>query len=308
MYNWNKEEKGIISSVDYIQEMETEMDEICKMLSTETKKFDAQIFLDKVNTYITKNERLLYTHITNYIFTLDEKQFGILQTNIDSVVSCIFSGNCGKQENLEECEKLKRTVLKIWDHTNLARRQYLVFCDKDEEYTNIVSEKMELAEIKISKEMNIQLISLVAIFTALSFLVFGGISSLDNIFAGVKDVPVLKLVIIGCIWSFCITNLIFAFMFFVAKMTRLSISSTENINANLIQKYPLVWWSNFAILSVLSLSCWIYYIRRYGYSKKIDNMISHNPTVFALVGVLAICVIMVIIGRKLFRLYRKKER
>lgn len=53
------------------------------------------------------------------------------------------------------------------------------------------------AELRLSKEMNGQLISLVSIFTALSFLIFGGISSLDNIFVGAKDIPVTKLMIVG---------------------------------------------------------------------------------------------------------------
>mgnify|MGYP007007140284 CR=1 FL=1 len=43
---------------------------------------------------------------------------------------------------------------------------------------------MKDVEIRLTKEMNMQLISLIAIFTALSFIVFGGISSLDNIFFG----------------------------------------------------------------------------------------------------------------------------
>ena len=82
---------------------------------------------------------------------------------------------------------------------------------------------MKDVEIRLTKEMNTQLISLIAIFTALSFIVFGGISSLDNIFDGVKDIPVTKLMIVGSIWCFCIMNLVFVFMFFVGKLTHLEI-------------------------------------------------------------------------------------
>lgn len=82
-----------------------------------------------------------------------------------------------------------------------------MFYYNDKDYEKIVDSKMETAEIKMSKEMNAQLIALVGIFTALSFLVFGGVSSLDNIFLGAKDIPALKLII--CVEQFCYNISIF---------------------------------------------------------------------------------------------------
>lgn len=73
-------------------------------------------------------------------------------------------------------------------------------------------------------------------------------------------------------------NLVYAFMFFIAKLTKLSMKSVDDVNANIIQRYPLIVWSNFFIISVFLMACWIYYIRRYGFSKNIDNFISAHPT------------------------------
>ena len=71
MIDWDKgKDEKTISSVDFIQKMEKEMDEICKMLSEETKSFKAEDFFARINKYVVNNERLLYTHITNYIFLL----------------------------------------------------------------------------------------------------------------------------------------------------------------------------------------------------------------------------------------------
>ena len=67
----------------------------------------------------------------------------------------------------------------------------------------------------LTKEMNEQLITLVSIFTALAFLLFGGISSLDNIFSGIDKTSILKLLMIGCIWGICLVNLIFVFLLFL---------------------------------------------------------------------------------------------
>lgn len=308
MIDWDKgKDEKTISSVDFIQKMEKEMDEICKMLSEETKSFKAEDFFARINKYVVNNERLLYTHITNYIFLLSEEQFGILQSNLDSVIQYMgtmeMNGNAPENEDADaERERTQKTIIKIWDHVNLARKQYILFCHKDEDYEKIVDEKMEMAEAKISKEMNIQLISLVAIFTALSFLVFGGISSLDNIFSGVQDIPIIKLLIIGCIWCFCIMNLIFTFMFFAAKITKLSVRSTDDVNANIIKKYPLVWWSNYVIISVLCLGCWLFFVYTRGYDKQIDSFVRRYDTCFVVVGTIAIGVAMVLIAKKLYKM------
>ena len=308
MIDWDKgKDEKTISSVDFIQKMEKEMDEICKMLSEETKSFKAEDFFARINKYVVNNERLLYTHITNYIFLLSEEQFGILQSNLDSVIQYMgtmeMNGNAPENEDADaERERTQKTIIKIWDHVNLARKQYILFCHKDEDYEKIVDEKMEMAEAKISKEMNIQLISLVAIFTALSFLVFGGISSLDNIFSGVQDIPIIKLLIIGCIWCFYIMNLIFTFMFFVARITKLSVRSTDDVNANIIKKYPLVWWSNYVIISVLCLGCWLFFVYTRGYDKQIDSFIRRYDTCFVVVGTIAIGVAMVLIAKKLYKM------
>lgn len=311
MLNWNKgKEVETISSVDYIRDMEKEMDEICKKLSTASQEFDAKAFFEKMYGYITQRDRLLYTHITNYIFDLSDEKFGILQTNVDNVVNYMYGEQCKEDyaERLKtkaqvyDFERTQRTVLKMWDHVNLARRQYVLFHHKDQDYAKIVDEKMEFAEAKISKEMNIQLISLIAIFTALSFLVFGGISSLDNIFDGAKDIPITKLLIVGDIWCFCIMNLIFVFLFFIAKITKLDIKSTDNVNANLVQKYPLIWWSNLFVVAIMMLSCWAYYVKAENVSSGIYEVLMEHPDVYFIIGTIVIIVIICILAFSLLRL------
>lgn len=314
MLEWNKgKNTHVDTSADYIQQMANEMDGICELLMEDTNKFNKNKFFEKIHEYIVNNERLIYTQLTNYIFTIEnEEKFGIMQTNIDSVVNYMYgeeykeyyAKELNDRNKKREYERTQRTILKLWDHINLARRQYHMFQQNDEDYTKIVDSKMQDAETRISKEMSTQLIALVSIFTALSFLVFGGISSLDNIFLGAKDIPTLKLLIVGCIWCFCIMNLVFVFMFFVSKLTGLSIKSNDNLNANLVKKYPMVCWCNFAILSILCIACWIYYVRRYGYSQYIDNFISQNPTLFVLFGIGVIFLFMIIVAKKIYKMWK----
>lgn len=315
MLDWDKGKNGnTISSADYIQNMEKEMDIICGKLSEETKYFNAKDFFDKIHEYIKKNDRLIYTHITNYIFTLSDEEFGVLQTNIDNVVSYMY-GDKYKEDFLKsltdnkyekrQLERTQRTVLKMWDHVNLARRQYLMFHQKNDDYEKIVDEKMEIVGAKISKEMNIQLISLVAIFTALSFLVFGGISSLDNIFDGAKDIPILKLIVIGSVWGFCIMNMLFVFIYFISKIAKLSLSSTDDVNASILKKYPLICWCNLVVVSIFVLSCWAVYINGRELSDKLDKLICRNQTVFLILGTLVIVGIIIFSVGRLYNNIKK---
>ncbi len=301
MIEWNKETNSAKCSngaaSDYIREMESAVDDFCERLSKDSKDFSPEVFFDKLHAYIIKDERLLYTNITNYIFSLEKEEiFGIMQTNLDKVINYMFSERFNEEhswkpdhEHTENpFERTKRTVLKIWDHMNLAKRQYEFFTIKDEGYAAIVDEKMADAELRLSKEMNGQLISLVSIFTALSFLIFGGISSLDNIFIGAKDIPVTKLMIVGLIWCFCILNLVFVFMFFIAKMIKLNIKSSQDINANLVQRYPLIWWCNFVLMSLLALSCWAYYVKSERLSLEAYYYLSQQSSLYFITGTIVI--------------------
>lgn len=314
MIEWDKSTKAKSNSTsDHIREMENAVDNLCDRLTKDSKEFDSKIFFDDLHEYIQREERLLYTNITNYIFSLDkEETFGIMQTNLDNVINYMY----GEQFLLEHdwqpkyknqrnpYERTKRTVLKLWDHMNLSKRQMALFKLKDDDYTKVVDEKMQAAGNQLSKEMNGQLISLVSIFTALSFILFGGISSLDNIFAGAKDIPVTKLMIVGTIWCFCIMNLVFVFMFFIAKMTGLNIKSSSDINANLVQKYPMIWWCNFVLIAVLMLSSWAYYVKNENITAGIYAWLQKCSAIYFAIGTIAIVGIIVLSAIKIYKLSR----
>lgn len=138
--------------------------------------------------------------------------------------------------------------------------------------------------------MNMQFISLIAIFTALSFLVFGGISSLDNVFTDVGHVPVLELMIIGSIWSLCITNLVFVFIFLIAKMTKLNIKSSEREGATLSQRYPFFVWGNFVLLLILAAASWLYFIDYANAGGWLLIFSRDNGVFTTLSGVIIICI------------------
>lgn len=247
-----------------LEEMQKEIDILCSVLTENSQKFDKEYFYELLEKYLNNGkQRLLYVNITNFVCNLDEETFATVQTNMEAAVQFIYCKS-ESSDKKEVCSNTFKAALKLWDHINLARRQWQMFSIKDEQYEEIAEKKLEEKIPHLSKEINAQLISLIALFTALSFLIFGGISSLDNIFDGAKDFPILKIMIIGCIWSICMINLVFIFLFFVSKLTKLSIQSSEEVDASLIRKYPLIYWCNFIFCTILLLCGWTFLVVRYG--------------------------------------------
>lgn len=105
--------------------------------------------------------------------------------------------------------------------------------------------------------MTSQLVGLISIFTALSFIVFGGISSLENMVTSLQGTlkdqqSVLPILILAMAWAFCMMNLLFGFMYFVIRITTLEKPVDENA-ANVVQRYPVVFLCNYIILALLVL-------------------------------------------------------
>lgn len=294
--NWNKQDVGRYKPrEDHIAKMSKVMDDLCEMLAEDSGVFCKEEFLKMFSGYIENGRnRLLYTSVTNAIFD-NYDATGTFQSNLEDVIAFSYEVIPTDAQKKEEHEKIQRALMKLWDHVNLAIRQYELFNQNDTKYEMIAEEKMKNVEIRLTKEMNMQLISLIAIFTALSFIVFGGISSLDNIFVGVKDIPVTKLMIVGSIWCFCIMNLVFVFMFFVGKLTGLEIKSTKDIDANLVQKYPLIWWCNWILIAILLLSTWAYYLKCEGFGNEAYAFLSRYPTIYCVFGTVLI-VSLIILG------------
>lgn len=292
------------------QKRHTAINEICKRLSVATTEFadDAAVEVyKKILEYRKEYKRWFYSDISNYLFT--EKDPSIFLLNLEKVQAYAdrHLKDIDPESNKEEymrAEDMLCMLDKLWDHSNLAQKQISVFKNDEEKFKIQFETNMKPYKAEIFEEINKQVISLIAIFTALSFLVFGGISSLDNIFEGVSRVPIIQLMIVGCIWCLCILNLIFVFIYFISKITKMPIASTEKSGASLFERYPFWIWSNYVMLLILVLSCWISFIE-YGDSGQwlVDFSFQHSTRVLP-IGTL---LILLVFGFVAWCLGRKKN-
>lgn len=203
-------------------------------------------------------------------------------------------------------ERSRKVVLKMYDHVNLAKRQYNELKESDDDFEIKFKKSFQNHQIELTREMSNQLVTLVGIFTAIAFVVFGGISSLDNIFqSGMSDIPLLRLMILGIIWALCMTNLVYIFLFCVGKITKLSFKSSENPKDNLVKKYPIIFWSNYLFLGLLLILSWIYYLYKNNYLRWLNNMANQNSLLITVIGFLIIVVVLA--GSAGWLIHKRKE-
>lgn len=186
-------------------EMTSRVEEILKLLLNDSNDFtyaESEKTFFKIYEYIKEYDRILYSPISNICYQcfieyeINEQVdiFGSLVSNIEKVSG--FSATLSyrkrmekakKDGNEEEVQLLKDTtkaIVKIWDHVNLAQNQYNVLSQTDDEYRkkfdelmmpvqNKISDEMRTSMTELSRSMSEQLLSLIGIFTALAFLLFG---------------------------------------------------------------------------------------------------------------------------------------
>lgn len=277
---------------DDIEEIGSKVTQLCKELMLENENFDKKNFLGILAYFMENDKRILYSQVTSFIFDRYKKSGSLkdasdiidnMTTNLVSMIEWTKSTSGYQQDFEKDSDKLpksRKILIKLWDHINLANHQYNQLKESDDEFNRKFDNKFDSAASekldKFSKEMNAQLLTLVGIFTALAFMVFGSITGLSNLITNVKQ-PVPRLIILGCVWGIAVLNLVFVFLFCIGKMTKTNFVSTDNPTASIWEKYPIVWWSDFAIGSILILSSWLYYLKNRQGLAVLDNLLLNHP-------------------------------
>lgn len=110
--------------------------------------------------------------------------------------------------------------LKYNDHCQLAllqRKHYKLSKATVEEMS---AEKIKDEASKIQKALTSQLIGLVTMFTALSFVIFGGTQMLSSILDNVKIATVPRMICVGFLWTLCMSVLFYIFVWFIIRIIK----------------------------------------------------------------------------------------
>lgn len=200
-----------------------------------------------------RDDRLLYSTISNKVYEMQDEELDDLQSICEQLV--LYAEN-------KNDSSIVKIVLKLTDHVNLALAQERFILDKNK---NTLNESEREIQKFIDKEKDLtrkidnlttQTISILGIFTAISFVVFGGISSASSILTNANKLSMVKLMLLTSIWSLAISNLVFFLLYFMAKLSEISIKTNTRRGANICRRHPYIIIINFVLGSILVLSLW----------------------------------------------------
>lgn len=295
-----------------IKDMQQKIICFCNKLLDDELQFNVEETMEYLVSYMHDCHRILYSEFSNLIYAYYEKHnpndasqkistmLSHIEKLIDYTQTNTFKEKLLNSNNAKDYEDASKAVIKIWDHISLAQQQYNMLKMSDTEYKQKIDERLSPFQRDLLKELNSQLLTMIGIFTALAFLLFGGISSLENLFAN-SSMPTLKFMVVGSIWGFCLLNLLYIFLFCVGKMSNLKFGSEEDYT--IFQKYAIVWWSDFILVTIMCLSFWAYYLQKNNSYQWANNLFLKHSFFFTVIWIGIAC----IMGSILIKLTKKRN-
>lgn len=192
-------------------------------LSEPSENFSFEEWIDEFAIFSDKYDRFLYSIVSSSIIKeKEDSKVSFVVNNIKTVLERvrqkISSGEANPGIREMPPEKYKM-IVKLYDHCNLAYIQREAYSQTKEEINRLTEDSIKERVSGYEKDITAQLISLVSIFTALSFVIFGGISVLDNLLQNVRALPLIKVAFIADVWFGCMANILVVFMKFICVLT-----------------------------------------------------------------------------------------
>jgi hypothetical protein len=181
---------------------------ICKELSLNTQKYDPKKTVETIALYIAstnKLDRILYSEISNYIYSLEMFQRGAFATNLEKLL--LYSLNDGNSIS----EDSKKIIVKIYDHSQLALHQI-------ENVNNIFADSIEEAKENLQKQIKgveKEYISILGIFASIVLAFVGGITFSTSVLQNISAVSVFRLLLIVDFLAFVLINVIYILVKFI---------------------------------------------------------------------------------------------
>lgn len=211
-------------------QMQNEMRTLLDYLNISPNIFDVTTAYLKVRKYTLEFHRIIYSEISVFVYDKAEQNEDFLnfQANINKLLN--YSMKADPDFNLE----VTKIIVKFWDHVNLAIQQFhnLKISDRifQEKLTPHVEELKKIKENwqdsnnkieEIKKDMPTQLISIVSIFVAIAFVMFGGISIINGLldFSNMERVPMVELACLGSLIGIIMISVIYAFIIFALRLS-----------------------------------------------------------------------------------------
>lgn len=220
------------------------MNSICQALSMESRKYDPKVTVRNINAYIEspdKLERILYSEISNYIYSLEMEQRGIFATNVEKLL--LYS----LDEKNHVGADTKKIIVKIYDHFQLAISQI-------ENANNIFAASIEDAKVKLQQQVKgveREYISILGIFASIVLAFVGGITFSTSVLQSISAASIYRLLLTIDFLAFVLINTIYILVKFIFTI--------NDKDAKLFKIEKLKW--TCLIIAIVVIGSWLFSIK-----------------------------------------------
>lgn len=214
------------STSRFIDIIKEDCEKIYKSLFVETRLYNPQRTIHFIKQmYINNSEKqLLYYTLSNYFFSLNYDQHGIFISNIENLITYLEK----EKNNLirvdgEQCyEKIFRFSLKMYDHSNLASKQWIEFNHKSSNVASFIQAEINKAVTEKEKEIENKFkslekdsITILGIFVAIILAFIGSIVFPIELIENVSKVSIARLILLFTGISFIFINMLYLLIKFI---------------------------------------------------------------------------------------------
>lgn len=226
-------EKEIPSQNSKLSFSRRKLNQLCRSLSVESKKYDPACTMKLICDYLSnknKIDRILYSEISNYIFYLDMQGRGTFATNIENLLQYTLSESQGNGNAVNVSDDCKKVVIKIYDHFQLALHQI-------ENVNNILRNGTQEVVDNIRKEnkgMEREYITILAIFSSIVVAFIGGVNFSNEVMKSINKASIYRLVLTIDGLGFVILNLVYMMIRLIFEINNMKIKNFRIWPINLI--------------------------------------------------------------------------
>lgn len=242
------------------------MEEILKEISNSklTNNIDIQRIIAELKKYYDTHNRHKYSEVSRFIFNLDESQIDVIAFNLKLII-----------ENIDNEPNITRNIEKLIDHTDLALFQKKYIEDQNKKnklllqgiYDKLLISRKELlkTEVKLKEELleirnnfnsieeNIDkhkssvythFVTILGIFTAIAFGVFGGMEILGGVMSNIVNVKISKLLMFSSLIIGAILTILYMLLTGISNLVGSPLRSCgcegrDECNHSPFQRHPI---------------------------------------------------------------------
>lgn len=290
----------------------------------------------RLKSYYEKNERHRYSEVSRFIFNLGDSEIDVLAVNLNLIA---------KFAEKQNEDALILNINKLIDHADLAHLQRKYIEDKIKKQESLLrglhrsilkvrteSKKSteELLETKKELDENFnkittdidnhksstytQFVTILGIFTAITFGVFGGMEILGNVMSNIVEVRIAKLLIFSSLIIGSILTILYILLTGISNIIGLpnrscGCEANSKCNHTPFQKHPIYFTGMIttAYLFVIGIVTHGYNTNNLNGIPILDNLMSEGSGIYILSFLLFIFIIGLLYFLNRF-IFNKKEK